>query len=73
MSKKAMIKMGEGIQKMLPKDFGYTLLVFPFNRPGVSNYISNAERSTMIDALRETADRLERNRDFKTPKDNIYS
>lgn len=67
-----MKKMGDNIQKMLPKDFGYAVIVFPFNTPGISNYISNAERSTMIEALRETADRLEKNQTFKTPENNIY-
>lgn len=42
-------------------EMGFMLLVFPFNEPGVSNYISNAERSDMIMTLRETADRLEKN------------
>lgn len=72
MSKIAMQKMAESVAKMLPKDMGYTLLVFPFNRPGISNYISNANRVDMIKALRETVYRLERKQDFETPKDNIY-
>ena len=72
MSKEAMKKMGEGIQKMLPKDMGYALLVFPFHNAGVSNYISNAQRDDMIKVLRETADRLEKNQTFETPDNNIY-
>lgn len=43
---------------------GFTLLVFEFNKPGLSNYISNADRQSMIVALRETADRLEKNQDI---------
>jgi len=43
---------------------GFAIIVFEFNHPGVSNYISNASRSDMIQALRETADRLERNQDI---------
>lgn len=46
------------------KGFGFCLLVFEFNRPGISNYISNTERKSMIESLRETADRLEKNQDF---------
>lgn len=64
--------MAEEVRKFLPEDFGFALIVFKFNEPGVSNYISNAERTTMIKALRETADRLENRQDFKTPNDNIY-
>ena len=72
MSKEAMKKMGDYVEKMLPKDFGFSIIVFPFNNAGISNYISNAERSTMITALRETADRLEKKQDFETPENNIY-
>lgn len=72
MSKQAMKKMAESVKKMLPKDFGFTIIVFPFKNTGVSNYISNANRSDMIKALRETADRIEKNQDFKTPENNMY-
>jgi hypothetical protein len=44
-------------------DKGFVLIVFEFNEPGVS-YISNAKREDMIKALRETADRLEKNQDI---------
>lgn len=57
---------------MLPKDFGFAIIVFPFEKPGISNYISNAERPSMIKALRETADRIEKNQTFETPDNNIY-
>ena len=72
MSKIAMQKMGEAVKKMLPKEFGFTILVFPFGNPGVSNYISNANRKDMIKSLREAADRLEKKQDFETPENNIY-
>lgn len=45
------------------KGTGFCLLVFGFNAPGISNYVSNANRADMIKALRETADRLEKNQD----------
>lgn len=38
-----------------------TKLRFEFDRFGVGSFVSNAERSTVIDALRETANRLEKN------------
>jgi hypothetical protein len=72
MSKLAMQEMAEKVGKMLPQDFGFAIIVFPFNNPGISNYISNANRSDMIKALRETADRLEKRQDFETPDNNIY-
>ena len=65
--------MADKVSAMLPEDFGFTLLVFKFNNPGESNYISNANRQDMIKALRETADRLEKQEDYPTPEDNIYS
>jgi hypothetical protein len=43
---------------------GWALLVFDFYQPGISNYISNAKRADMIKALREAADRLEKNQDI---------
>lgn len=67
-----MQQMAEKIAQMLPKDFGFSIIVFPFNQPGVSNFISNVNRSDMIKALRETADRLEKRQDFETPDNNIY-
>jgi len=72
MSKLAMQKMAEGVKKLLPKEFGFMILVFPFGNKGVANYISNAKREDMIIALREKADVLEKGKDFETPENNIY-
>jgi hypothetical protein len=72
MSKIAMQKMAEQVIKLLPKDFGCTILVFPYQRPEVANYISTANREDMIKHLRECADRLEQKEDFETPENNIY-
>ena len=66
-----MQKMADYVGEMLPKDMGFAILVFPFNS-GTSNYISNAQRPDMIKALRETANRLEKDQIFPTNKDNIY-
>lgn len=46
-----------------PFNMGFTLIVFPFGNPGISNYVSDANRDDMIKALRKTADRLEKNQD----------
>ena len=45
-------------------DKGFMLVVFEFGDPGISNYVANGERSDCIKALRECADRLERNQDI---------
>lgn len=42
---------------------GFVLLTFGFDAPGIANYVSNAERSDMITAMRECADRLEKKQD----------
>lgn len=65
-----MRKLGDFIKKKLPSGWGFALIVFRFHEPGISNYISNAERASMITALRETADRLENREDFDTPEEN---
>ena len=67
-----MQKMAESVYKMLPKDFGFAIIVFPFKTLGEANYISNANRTDMIKALRECAYKLENNETYETPKDNIY-
>lgn len=46
------------------KPVGWVLLTFGFNAPSIGNYLSNTvDRENMIELLRETADRLERNED----------
>lgn len=39
---------------------GFALLIFDFNKPGETNYISNADRADMIEALKETVERFEK-------------
>lgn len=46
--------MANGVDKPL-----FALLIF--DDPKIAQYVSNCERKCMIEALRETADRLERN------------
>lgn len=72
MSAKAMQEIGKKVQAILPKDLGFAILVFPFENPGIGNYISNAKREDMIKALRESAHRLEKKQDFETPENNMY-
>ncbi|MGB5818844.1 MAG: hypothetical protein WBG90_05115 [Saonia sp.] len=58
------------VKEFVPKGFGLCILIFPFHDPGISNYISDAQRPDMIKMLRETADRLEKRQDFKTLEAN---
>ncbi len=56
-----LIKCADFITKTLP-GLGFGLIVFEFHKASeVGNYISNATRDDMIDALREAANRLEKN------------
>lgn len=48
----------------------FALFVFEKNAPGISNYISNANREDMILALKETINRFENKEDFPTPESN---
>ncbi|HLI94243.1 MAG TPA: hypothetical protein VKU83_11555 [Puia sp.] len=65
-----MRKLGKKIRNEIPVNIGFCLLIFEFHKPGIANYISNAQREDMIKSLRETADRLEKGQDFKTPEEN---
>jgi len=42
-------------------NLGFALVVFEFNKLDLGHYVSNARRDDMIKALRELADRLEKN------------
>lgn len=66
-----MRQIADGLVKQLP-GLAFVLIVFEVGeRKGKGgNYISNAERSNMIDALKETVYRLENKQDFTTPEPN---
>ena len=67
-TEKAMREIGNAIaeclQALAGHKMGFALIVFEFNKPGVSNYISNAERTTMIKGLKETVEKLKLNQDI---------
>lgn len=64
-----MRKLGNIIKNNIPEGLGFCILTFETGDSEVpSNYLSNCEREDMVKALRETADRLERNSDFRTPE-----
>lgn len=45
--------LGEMMAGALPKDYGFTLLIFKKGDEGRMNYISNARREDMLSALKE--------------------
>lgn len=58
--------LAKALDEMLPEIYetdkmGFALVVFEFHKPGIGDYVSNADRPDMIKALRELADRLEKN------------
>ena len=59
----------EMISEKIP-GLGFALIVFQFKKPGMSNYVSNAQRADMIKALEETLTRWKNNEDFTTPETN---
>lgn len=64
-----MRKVAEVIRASLPKGLGFCLITFETGTSDTpSNYISNCEREDMIKHLRETAETLEKNREFNTPE-----
>lgn len=67
---KKMREIAQKVASELPKTQGFCLLVFEFDRPGLANYISNADRASMIEGLEETVRRLKAKEDFQTPEPN---
>jgi len=61
---RGLAKVVDGGLKNFAPGFGFSLIVFKFNEPGISNYISNAKRTDMIKALKETVERLEKGQDI---------
>ena len=67
LTERVMRELGDHLNKVIDAAFGkkgFALIIFDFNQPGVSNYVSNAKREDMVAALRETANRLEKNQDI---------
>lgn len=64
-----MRRIAEVINKRL-KGLGFALFIFEFNKPGLANYIYNAERETMLKAMKESYFRLSNGEDINTPEEN---
>ena len=60
--------LADGIREALPQGLGFALLVYDHNVPGMANYVSNSQRSDMVTALRECADKLDAGMTFNTPE-----
>lgn len=56
----------EFLEAIYAEKMGFSLIVFPQgeNDEAVADYIANCHRGDMIDFLRSTADRLEKNQDI---------
>lgn len=52
------------LEDLYGKQMGFALTIFEFYNPGIGDYVSNAQRSDMVKALRECADRLEAKEDI---------
>lgn len=48
------------IEESIGENMGFVLIVFEFDKPTLSNYVSNASRENVIKGLRETANNLEK-------------
>lgn len=59
------------LKETFDQEVGFALILFDFYKPGIGNYVSNAEREGMIKTLRETADRLENNEDIPPTKGGV--
>lgn len=64
-----MRKLGTYLQNTNP-GLCFVLLIAPFKEHGMANYISNGTREDIIKFMRETADSLEKNKDFQIPNNN---
>lgn len=52
-------EIGKIVAGQLPPGWGFNLLLFNFGEKGATFYISNADRSSMIEAMKEFIDKLE--------------
>ena len=62
----------EAIENSIGKNMGFILIIFKFGKPGLTNYISNAQRKDIIIGLRESADVLEQNKDIPVIKGSVH-
>ena len=63
--------MARDVVKYLSPEYGFVIIVFPFNGKHASSYISNTKRTDMIRALRVQADMLEQKKVIITPEETV--
>lgn len=59
------------LKQALP-GFGFALSVYKFNQTNFGHFISNGQRDTMIEALKELVDRLEKDRDRPAGSSSLH-
>lgn len=55
--------LGNSIARILPKGWGFNLLIFNFGKKGAMFYLSNADRKDMIAAMKEFISNEEKKND----------
>lgn len=54
------------VESVMPKGYGFTVIVFPFYKKGPANrahYITTASRESMLSALKEAIEQIEKGQD----------
>ena len=46
-------KVGQAIKALMPKGWGFTVLIFDYKQNGSMFYMSSSERTSMIEAMKE--------------------
>lgn len=46
-------EVGRMIKKLMPKGWGFTILMFDYKKDGSMFYMSSSERTSMIEAMKE--------------------
>lgn len=60
-------KIDRSLEILYGQRMGFALICFEFNEAGVADYVSNCQRSDIIEALFKTAKRLQKKQDIPKP------
>ena len=52
------------VDDLLPAEWGFVILAFPFNKPGRVNYVSNAKPDSVIEVMKDFIKRKESGKDL---------
>ena len=61
----------EVIEDNIGKNMGFVLMVFKLGKPGITNYISNVQKTDIIAGLRESANKLESGQDTPAAQGSV--